>query len=174
MNNVYVAKLGKTVGLKGHVKLFIESDFPEQFKKGSSFVTHKNETLIIEEFNVQRGMVKFENINDVETAKRLTNTQIFSSYEQTKQNCQLEENQYFWFDMIKCEVFEEDTLLGTIKDIHRYPTSDYLEIETDKELVEKELPKTFLVPYIDTYIVSVDVENKKVITQDAFAILQNS
>lgn len=32
-DKIYVAKLGKTVGLKGDLKLFIDSDFPEQFKK---------------------------------------------------------------------------------------------------------------------------------------------
>ena len=33
MNKVYVAKLGKAVGLQGHLRLFIDSDFPMQFKK---------------------------------------------------------------------------------------------------------------------------------------------
>ena len=30
MNKVYVAKLGKAVGLQGHLRLFIDSDFPMQ------------------------------------------------------------------------------------------------------------------------------------------------
>ena len=42
MNKVYVAKLGKTVGLQGHLRLFIDSDFPEQFKKGAIFTTNRN------------------------------------------------------------------------------------------------------------------------------------
>ena len=33
MDKIYIAKLGKTVGLKGQQKLHIDSDFPEQFKK---------------------------------------------------------------------------------------------------------------------------------------------
>ena len=32
-NDIFVAKLGKAVGLQGHLRLFIDSDFPEQFKK---------------------------------------------------------------------------------------------------------------------------------------------
>ena len=41
-NNIYVAKLGKAVGLQGHLRLFIDSDFPEQFKKGATFTTNRN------------------------------------------------------------------------------------------------------------------------------------
>ncbi len=174
MNNVYVAKLGKTVGLKGHVKLFIESDFPGQFKKGATFTTNKKETLTIAEFNASRGTVLFESINDVDSAKKLTNVQLFTSYEQTKEDCQLEENQYFWFDIIGCSIKDDDTILGEVVEIHRYPVDDYLEIKTSQELVKKDLPKTFLIPYIDEYVISVDVEEKVVTTQGAFDILENS
>jgi 16S rRNA processing protein RimM len=174
MDTVYVAKLGKAVGLKGHVKLFIDSDFPEQFKKGARFSTNKNVVLIIEEYNAQRGIVKFETINDMDSAKKFTNTQLFSTYEQTKKECHLEENQFFWFDMMECEVYEENQLLGKVTDIHRYPTSDYLEITTDISLVQKELPQTFLIPYIKEYIISVDINDKKIQTKNTFPILENS
>jgi 16S rRNA processing protein RimM len=51
MNKVYVAKLGKAVGLQGHLRLFIDSDFPEQFKKGAVFTTNRNLTLKVLEYN---------------------------------------------------------------------------------------------------------------------------
>lgn len=175
MNNVYVAKLGKTVGLQGHVKLFIESDFPEQFKKGASFTTNKKETLTILEYNPTRGIVKFENINDVDTAKKLTNSQLFSSYEETRKNCQLDDDEYFWFDLIGCEVHEGEKTLGKIVEIQRYPLNDYLEIKTSKELIEQGLPKVFLLPFImHGYVLEVDIDKKVVTTQGAFDILENS
>lgn len=174
MNNVYVAKLGKAVGLKGHIKIFIESDFPNQFKKDATFTSDKKQLLKVQEFNAKRGVVKFENIDDLDSAKRLTNSQLYTTYEKTREDCNLEDNQYFWFDIIGCEIEENDLILGTIKDIHRYPTSDYLEITTSPELVKKELPQTFLIPYIDMYVLDVDTANKKVYTQDTLPILENS
>lgn len=174
MNNVYVAKLGKAVGLKGHMKLFIESDFPEQFHKGATFTTNKKETLVVQDFNPTRGIVKFESIDDMDSAKKLTNSQLFTTYEATKENCQLEENQYFWFDIIGCKIEEENSILGEIIEIHRYPVDDYFEIKTDKTLVEKGLPKTFLVPYIDEYVLEVNIDKKVVTTQGTFDILENS
>lgn len=174
-DNVYVAKLGKTVGLKGHVKLFIDSDFPEQFKKGSSFLTNRNLNLVIKDYSATREIVQFENYDDVDLAKKLTNQELFSTPEQTRNNCQLAENEFFWFDLIDCDVYEDDLKLGKVVDVHRYPTSDYLEITTDSTLVEKELPKTFLLPHIfNQYVLEVNVDEKKITVKDAYDILENS
>lgn len=174
-SNVYVAKLGKTVGLKGHLKLHIDSDFPEQFKKGTTFISNRNIKLKVIEYNSNRDTILFENYEDIDLAKKLINQELFSSPEQTRHNCKLKENEFFWFDLIACTVYENDLELGTIKDIHRYPISDYLEITTNKTLVSKGLPETFLLPHIfDKYILDVNIENKKIKVKDAYAILENS
>ena len=148
MNKVYVAKLGKAVGLQGHLRLFIDSDFPMQFKKGAVFTTNRNLTLTILEYNPNKELVLFENYLDVDLARKLTNSELFTTQEATKEFCVLKENEFFWFDLISCEIFENDLLLGKVKDIHRYPLNDYLEVQTSSELVSKELPKVFLIPHI--------------------------
>jgi 16S rRNA processing protein RimM len=73
-NNIYVAKLGKAVGLQGHLRLFIDSDFPEQFKKGATFTTNRNLQLKVLEYIPTRDLIIFENYTDVEIAKKLTRT----------------------------------------------------------------------------------------------------
>ncbi|MGA1932553.1 ribosome maturation factor RimM [Arcobacter sp. YIC-464] len=174
-DKIYVAKLGKAVGLKGHLRLFIDSDFPEQFKKGSEFITNKKTTLVVKEYNSNRDLIQFENYEDVELAKKLTNQQLFSTLEQTRQNCELKENEFFWFDLVACKIVENGLVLGEVVELHRYPASDYLEIKTSEELVKKQLPKTFLLPHIfDTYILNVDIENKIIEVKDAYVILENS
>ena len=86
-----------------------------------------------------------------------------------------QENEFFWFDLISCEVFEDDLKLGKVKDIHRYPLNDYLEVETDFNLVERKLPKNFLIPHIfGDFIDKVDIENKKIFVKNSFDILENS
>jgi 16S rRNA processing protein RimM len=174
-NNIYVAKLGKSVGLKGHLKLHIDSDFPEQFVKDAIFKTNRNIELKVVEYNKNREMILFENYQDIDLSKKLINQELFSNPEQTRINCNLKENEFFWFDLIDCDVYEDDLKLGMVKDIHRYPISDYLEITTDASLVEKKLPTTFLLPHLfDKYIVSVDIENKRINTKSAYEILENS
>lgn len=174
-NKVYVAKLGKAVGLKGHLRLFIDSDFPEQFKKGSTFLTNKNFQLTISEYLKDRDLVSFEGFSDIESAKKLTNTELYTTIEQTKEFCKLKDNEFFWFDLISCEVYEDNLKLGVVSDVHRFPLNDYLEVKTDSQLVEKGLPKIFLIPHIfETFIQRVDIENKKIFAVNAFDILENS
>ena len=96
-NNIYVAKLGKAVGLKGHLRLFIETDFPEQFKKDAIFTTNRNLQLKVLEYSPTKELIKFENYEDVDTAKILTNQELFTSIEQTKSLCKLGKNEFFFF-----------------------------------------------------------------------------
>lgn len=178
MNNsdkIFVAKLGKAVGLQGQLRLFIDSDFPEQFKEGAVFSTNRNLELKVLEYNAGRELIKFENYEDVDLAKKLTNQELYSTMEQTKEFCELKENEFFWFDLISCDVYENDVKLGRVKDVQRYPLNDYLEIITDSQLVDKGLPKTFLIPHIFTkYILNVDIEKKIINVISSLEILENS
>ncbi|MBP7742350.1 MAG: 16S rRNA processing protein RimM, partial [Aliarcobacter sp.] len=107
-NKIFVAKLGKAVGLQGYLRLFIDSDFPEQFEKGAIFSTNRNLHLKVLEYNSQRELIKFEGYEDLEIAKKLTNQELYSTFEQTKEFCKLDENEFFWFDLISCDVYEND------------------------------------------------------------------
>ena len=174
MNKIYIAKLGKAVGLKGQQKLHIDSDFPEQFKKNSVFYTDKNQKLTIETYNTKNNNVKFIGIDTIDDAKKLTNKQLFVSQEDTRKICNLSEKQFFWFDIIGCNIIENGEILGKITDIQRMPLSDYLEIETDKNLRENNYSNSFLLPYIDDYIEKVEIENKIIKVKNAKEILEAS
>jgi 16S rRNA processing protein RimM len=174
-NDIFVAKLGKAVGLQGHLRLFMDTDFPEQFKKGAVFKTNRKLELKVAEYNSSRELIRFENFDDLETAKKLTNQELYSTFEQTKENCKLKKNEFFWFDLISCSVYENDLLLGKVKEIQRYPLNDYLEIITNEELVNRGLPKVFLIPHIfDKYILNVNINDKKIEVKDSLIILENS
>ncbi|WP_234697146.1 ribosome maturation factor RimM [Nitrosophilus alvini] len=173
LEKVDVARIGKAVGLKGELKLHLFTDFPEQFKKGAKFST-KRGSLTIEYYDSKRGVVKFEGVDTPEDAKRLTNLLLSTTEEQTRKNCQLDEGEFFWFDIIGCEVFENGVRLGKVKDIHRFPGGDYLEIKTDDALVEKGHPKSFLVPFLDRYIKDVNISEERIESSGAMEILEAS
>lgn len=174
MDRIYIAKIGRTVGLKGQQKLIIDTDFPEQFKKNTKLTTDKKQELIIETYNATSSVVKFVGIDSIEAAKKLTNRQLFVSSEDTRDNCDLDDKQFFWFDMIGCEVKENDLLLGKVSDIQRMPLSDYLMIETNPKLIKEGFSNSFLLPYVDTYIINVNIETKTIIVQEAKDILEAS
>ena len=74
----------------------------------SSKERNKNIKLKVQEYNSSRELVKFENYDDVESAKKLTNQQLFASEDETKENCSLEKDQYFWFDIMDCKIIEDN------------------------------------------------------------------
>ena len=171
--DLVIATIGKSVGLWGEVKLHLHTDFIEQFKKGASFTTNKNQKLIIEKYNHDRGVVKFLGISTLDDAKKLTNQQLLTTKEESYKNCELGDEEYFWFDIIGCKVVEDGKTLGVVKDIQRITANDMLEIKTDKTLTNDGLAKSFLIPYIkDVYIKSVDLESKTITTQNAIELLK--
>ncbi len=174
-NKVYIAKLGHTVGLKGQLKLHIDSDFPEQFSKNATFITNKNITLTIESFNKNNNVVKFVGFDNIDDVQKLINQQLFVTPEDSKKNCILKEKEYFWFDLINCTIEEDSLYLGKVVEIHRFPQGDYFEIKTSDSLIkDKNLATNFLLPYDDKYIISVDIKKKHIQVKDAFDILEAS
>jgi 16S rRNA processing protein RimM len=169
----YIAQIGRSVGLWGDLKFHLHTDFPEQFQKGATFQSDRGE-LTISDIDMKRGIVRFVGYEGIDAAKRLTNTKLYATPEQTKVNCTLKEGQHFWFDVIGCSVKDGEEILGKVSDIQRMAETDYLIIDTDSHFVEAGMSKQFLLPYIGRYIQKTDVEEKIVYTQDAKEILEAS
>jgi len=169
-----IAKIGKTYGVKGWVKLHLLTDFPEQFKVGNIFEADKL-ILKIEQINRKNNTIKFEGYNTPEEAKKLTNRVIYSDKEKSQKDIKLKKDEYFWFDIIGCEVYEDNQKLGKVIDINRINDIDYIVVETDENLqleIEKK-PKRFLFDF-KRHIVEVDIKNKKLIVEDTIPILEAS
>ena len=169
----YIAQIGRTIGLWGDLKLNLHTDFPEQFKVGATFKSDRGD-LTISDVNFKRGTIRFQGYESIDSAKKLTNAKMYSDLEKTKANCSLEEGQYFYFDIEGCTVVQGDLILGKVDDIQRMVDTDYLVVKTDEALVEEGMSKSFLLPYIDRYILSADIETKKIYTKDAIDILEAS
>jgi len=171
---LHIATIGKTVGIKGDMKLHIKCDFPEQFVKGATFLINKKESITLSEVDLNRGLVRINNITNLEDAKKFTNAKLFTTYEETRKNCHLEKGEYFWFDLENCKVYEDGKCLGVVKEIERLNITNYLSIITDESLVENGLAKSFLVPFIEPFKVAVDVEKKRITLSGAMDILEAS
>jgi len=177
-----IAKIGKSYGIKGWQKIHILSDFPEQFKVGKEFESDRI-NLTIEKIDLKRGLVKFKGIDTPEDAKKLTNRNLYTTPEKTREEIKLKENEYFWFDIIGCDVFENgklkieneklegEILLGKVVEIQRVDV-DYLVIKTNEKLLKYKFPKRFLIDFRRN-VDKVDVENKKIFTKGAITLLES-
>ena len=171
---LHIATIGKTVGIKGDMKFHDKSDFPEQFKVGSTFLINKKETITLTDVNYERGLVKINNLSNPLDCKKFTNAKLFTTYEETRKNCHLEDGEYFWFDLEDCQVYEDGKLLGSVKEVERIAITNYLSIVTDESLVENGLPKSFLVPFAQPFKKSVDIDKKIITLSGAMDILEAS
>lgn len=171
---LHIATIGKAVGLAGDMKLHIKSDFPEQFVKGAKFFISKKRTIELSDVDLDRSLIRIVGINNPEDAKRLTNEKIYTTYTDTRKNIGLKDGQYFYFDIEDCKVYDNGQLLGKVDEVERIGPTDYLSIITDVSLVEKNLPKSFLIPYQDHFIVSVDIDKKTIEVNGGLDILKAS
>ncbi len=168
-----IAQIGRTIGLWGDLKFYLHTDFPEQFKIGNTYKSSRGD-LTIAAIDLKKGIIRFRGYESIDAAKKLTNVKIFADIEQTRENCALKEGEYFWFDIIGCSLRQEDELLGQVTQIQRMADTDYLMIETDVSLVQAGFSKSFLLPYINRYVLRVDLEEKVIYTKDAKDILEAS
>ncbi len=173
MKKLAIARLGRSVGLKGEMRFFSLCDFPEQFKAGAIFESDRG-PIEIERVNFSRGTIKLVGINSPEEAKKYTNAYLYTDEQKTKEQIELKEDEYFWFDIIGLELYENGELLGKVIDIERLPAADYLVVATDEALQKQNFPKRFLVPYLDKFIKSVDLQKKAIQADGAKEILEAS
>ena len=171
---LHIATIGKTVGIKGDMKFHDKSDFPEQFQVGSSFLINKKDKITLTDINHERGLVKINNLSNPLDCKKFTNAKLYTTYEETRKNCHLKKGEYFYFDLENCKVYENSKLLGVVKEVDRIAITNYLSIVTDESLVESGLSKGFLVPFIEPFKVSVDIDKKIIMLSGALDILEAS
>jgi len=171
---LHVATLGRTIGLKGDMNFNLHTDFPEQFTKGATFELESGITITLQSYNPDRSLVHILGYDSPETAKTLTNSKLFTTQELTRQRCKLAKNEFFWFDFPGLAVYDGEILLGSVIEIERIGAQDYLSVKTDNPLVEKGHPETFLIPYVDHYVTSVDIEAKKVVVSGGLDLLEAS
>ena len=155
-----VGKIVNTHSLKGEVKVISSTDFEEErFKKGSKLLITRGNQLIrevvVQSYRNHKNflLVKFEGIDSVEEAEKLKNLQIKIDSDEVGE---LEENEFYFHQIIGCEVFDEnDKNLGEIIDILTPGANDVW-------VIKGENGKEILIPYIENVVKKIDITNKKV------------
>lgn len=168
---VLVARLGKTIGLNGFVKIHILSDFPNQFKPNSSYFDKNQNVLTIKQINRANQTIQIFGYESVDLAKALVNCELYDTKENTKKRFKLKKDEFFYFDIIGKEIIENNVKLGKVKDIVEISNQFLFEIDTDEDLIKNGFAKVFFIPYVDRYVLQID---DFIYTKDARDILENS
>lgn len=151
-----IGVISSTHGIRGEVKVFPTTDYPEQFEElASVFLDTGKELLELELQKVRyfKNMVivkfrDYDNINDIEPYK---GKDLLITREQA---VPLEEGEFFIADILGSRVVtEEGRELGVLDDVLETGANDVF-------VVKKPDGKELLLPYIEECILAVDVDEK--------------
>lgn len=163
-----VGKLVNTHGLKGEVRLISITDFAnERYQKGQTLALLKDgqwlKDVVVSSHRKHKNfdIVTFENhpsINDVEKYKGC----MLAIDEQYLTD--LEEDTYYYHEIIGLEVYVGDEFIGKIKEILELGSNDVWVVQRQKQ-------KDALIPFINDVVLSVDIANNRVQVADIEGLL---
>lgn len=161
MDYIYIGKIVNTHGIKGEMRLISDFDFKNQiFKRNQEIYIGKNKSLeVINSYrkHKQYDMITIVGVNNINDILKYKSDNVYIN----KEDLELDENEYVKNDLISCEVFNESgVLIGLITDIRSNTAQDLIEIDNKK-----------LIPLVDEFIVSVDINKKKVIIREIDGLL---
>ena len=136
-------------GLEGHVKVNVETDFPQRFSS-SSQVYIDRQSVIIDEASWHKGnaFVKLRGVDTEEDADALKGRVIEVHRSQL---FNLQDGQYFHFQLIDLEVVTSDgDVIGKISEILSMASADIYVIKGESDDI--------LIPAIDEIIKYVDLD----------------
>ncbi|WP_281887682.1 ribosome maturation factor RimM [Paenibacillus sp. YYML68] len=159
-----VGKIVNTHGIRGELKIVPHTDFPdERFAKGSKLLfidpnTNVRLPVTVESAREHKQMfivrfAGFTNINEVEKYKGW----LLKVEEQYLS--ELDEDEFYYHEIVGCSVVtEEGETLGEITEILSPGANDVWVVKRPKG-------KPLLLPYIDDVVLSVSIEEKKVVVR---------
>jgi len=157
MNYIETGEIVATHGIKGDVKIYPWTDYPEFLEEFDTFFIQKNrmhyQKLHATSVRTSNGMniISFEGYDTVEKSRELIGKTIYLDREEI----QLEDGYYFIADLIGCKVVNDETEreIGTIYDVKNLGASDIYYIKgTDG--------KEYLFPAVDEFLVNTDIDAK--------------
>lgn len=160
MNYFNVGKIVNTQGLQGEMRVLSVTDFAEErFRKGNTLALFDNKDQFVMNVEIAShrkvknfDIIKFKgmyHINDIEKYRD------FSLKVAEEDLTDLEDGEFYYHEIIGLEVYENDVLLGTIKEILQPGANDVW-------VVKRKGKRDLLLPYIPPVVLGIDIEQGRV------------
>jgi len=154
---VLIGKIVGVHGIKGTNKLKSYAESLSVFKPGRSIIVRDNrnrETSV--ELNwvkshTRTALISFKGVTDHDQAEALIGAELLIPETELPE---LDADTFYWFELIGIEVYtREDEYLGRIESI--FPTG------SNDVYVVKDKQKEILVPALDSVVIDIDLEHKR-------------
>ncbi len=153
---ITIGRILTTWGVKGKLKVKLETDFPQRFAPGSKIYTNRQPmTIDSAEWHGDKLVIKLNTIDSIEDARKLRGKTIEIHHNQVHP---LPEGQYYYFQLIGLEVWTtQGELLGSITEIITTGSNDNYVVRGAKGET--------LIPAIEDVVKSIDLDKKQVVIE---------
>ena len=153
---IYIGKTVSTFGIKGELKVISDFEKCDKAYKIGNKILINNIEHVISGIRYHKNYILLE-IDDLKNINNILKYVGFNIYIK-RVDLHLEENEFLYKDLINSDVIDNDgSNLGKI-----------IEVEQGVNLLIKvKGSKEFYIPYVDEYIISFDLNNKKLYTKNA-------
>ena len=157
-DKIIIGKIGASRGLDGTLKIIPLTDFEGRFD-GLEKIFVGDKLFNVEEVKHISGQIfiKFAGVDSREDARTLTNK--FLTVDR-KDAAPLADGEFYTFDIIGCEVFDENKKLGTVTNVLKTGSNDVFEVDG----------KT-LIPALKSVVRSIDIAAKKIVVSDKWSVV---
>ena len=155
MEQVIIGTIVNTHGIKGELKVKVSTDFiEERFKKGNHLYIDFNgnkEEVVVKSYRIHKGhvLVTFNDLLDINLVEKYKGCQLLAD----KDLDLLDDDEYYIGDLIGCEVYNRDEMIGKVKDVQLYDHHDILVVEGKEKI---------MIPYVDAFVKEVDIEQGRI------------
>ncbi|KHD45393.1 ribosome maturation factor RimM [Streptococcus hongkongensis] len=155
-----VGKIVNTQGLQGELRVLSVSDFTdERFQKGNLLALFDDKNNFVQDVEIvshrkQKNfdIVKFKDMYHINKVEKFKGFILKISEDKLTE---LDEDEFYYHEIIGLDVYEEDTLIGQVKEILQPGANDVW-------VVKRKGKKDLLLPYIPPVILNVNLAANRV------------
>lgn len=155
---VVVGRIGRPHGVRGAVSIEVRTDEPDRrFAVGSRLLTDSGREVVVTSATWHSGrlLLTFEGYDDRNAIEELRNQILSVDRPDDEQPEDPEE--FYDSALVDCEVCDSDGfVIGTVKEVAHLPAQDMLVVRTPDD-------REILVPFIEEFVPTIDVANKRIV-----------
>ncbi|MCL4541160.1 MAG: ribosome maturation factor RimM [Chloroflexi bacterium] len=151
-----VGRVTAPFGISGELRVFLQTDFPEQLPKRSLYIGETKRKVRVTAIRLHRGqaLLRIEGVETREAAELLRGEDLFIA---TEDAASLPEGRYYIYQLIDMPVILADTgeRYGTLKNVLTLPANDVFVIERNG--------REELLPAVHSVIRAIDLDHQRII-----------
>ncbi len=152
MEKIMIGQVVNVKGLKGEMKIYPHTDYPERFEEiAYVYIKNKKYDILKVSYNKKMPILLLEGINSVDDVMKLRNEYVYIDRVNIKD---LAEDEHLIIDLIGLDVYSNGEKIGILKDILTHTAQDIYVVKTnDREI---------LVPAVDEFIKEINIEERRI------------